>query len=130
MNAPTALSDALRTGSRPLHTQAERTGVMAALLRGTLDLAGYARLLSALHAVKSVVSANPIGLLFDFFNAEYERAMSTTSTVGIGGSTISSTNDYTDESERSANLDVFYRYYPSGSPFAGRISVRKLVSRP
>ena len=68
---------------------------------------------------KSVVSANPIGLLFDFFNAEYERAMSTTSTVGIGGSTISSTNDYTNESERYANLDVFYRYYPSGSPFEG-----------
>lgn len=51
MNAPTALSDALRTSTRPLHTQAERTGVMAALLRGALDLAGYARLLAALHAV-------------------------------------------------------------------------------
>jgi len=51
MTTSAALSEALRTGTRTLHTQAERTGVMAALLRGTLDLAGYARLLAALHAV-------------------------------------------------------------------------------
>ena len=50
MTAPT-LSESLRAGTRTLHTQAERTGVMAALLRGELDLAGYARLLAALHAV-------------------------------------------------------------------------------
>jgi heme oxygenase len=51
MMAATPLSEALRGGTRALHTQAERTGVMAALLRGQLDLAGYARLLAALREV-------------------------------------------------------------------------------
>lgn len=50
MTIPT-LSEALRAGTRSLHTEAERTGVMAALLRGQLDLAGYARLLAALREV-------------------------------------------------------------------------------
>lgn len=36
---------------------------------------------------QNVISANPLGLLLDFFNAEYERAINPTSTVGIGGST-------------------------------------------
>jgi heme oxygenase len=51
MTAAIALSEALRSGTRHLHTEAERTGVMAALLRGQLDLAGYARLLAALREV-------------------------------------------------------------------------------
>lgn len=51
MTTPPALSEALRGGTRTLHTDAERTGVMAALLRGQLDLAGYARLLAALREI-------------------------------------------------------------------------------
>jgi heme oxygenase len=51
MTEPVALSEALRSGTRALHTQAERSGVMAALLRGQLDLAGYARLLAALREI-------------------------------------------------------------------------------
>lgn len=51
MTTSVPLSEALRSGTRALHTQAERTGVMAALLRGQLDLAGYARLLAALHEI-------------------------------------------------------------------------------
>ncbi len=68
---------------------------------------------------QNVVSANPIGLLFDFFNAEYERTTGATSTVGIGGSTFSAEDDFSGESERYMNLDVFYRYYPSGKTYEG-----------
>ena len=51
MTSSVSLSDALRSGTRELHTEAERTGVMASLLRGQLELAGYARLLAALREV-------------------------------------------------------------------------------
>lgn len=57
MTTPATLSEALRSGTRTLHTQAERTGVMAALLRGQLDLAGYARLLAALREVYAALEA-------------------------------------------------------------------------
>ena len=66
---------------------------------------------------RNVISANPIGLLANIFNAEYERVISPTSTIGFGGST-SSFEDYLDEptSEyatiRYINSDVFYRFYP------------------
>ena len=38
---------------------------------------------------RNVISANPIGLLANIFNAEYERVISPTSTIGFGGSTSS-----------------------------------------
>jgi hypothetical protein len=60
-----------------------------------------------------VISANPFGLLFSFFNAEYERRMSMTSTAGIGGSTVRM------DGSRYVNADVFWRFYPGGTPFAG-----------
>ena len=41
----------LRTDTRALHTEVERTGVMRLLLRGQLDRAGYCALLRTLHAV-------------------------------------------------------------------------------
>ena len=38
---------------------------------------------------RNVISANPIGLLANIFNAEYERVITPTSTIGFGGSTSS-----------------------------------------
>ena len=40
---------------------------------------------------KNVISANVIGLLTNTFNAEFERVISPTSTIGFGGSTASTT---------------------------------------
>jgi hypothetical protein len=60
-----------------------------------------------------VISANPFGLLFNFFNAEYERRISMTSTAGLGGSTLRL------DGSRYVNADVFWRFYPGGTPFAG-----------
>lgn len=62
---------------------------------------------------KQVVSANPFGLLIELFNAEFERAISETSTAGFGGSTFSR------GSERYINADVFFRYYPGVGAFQG-----------
>ena len=71
---------------------------------------------------KNVISANPFGLLLEFFNAEYERAISESSTIGIGGSTFSTEVDdpfVEPRDERYLNADVFYRFYPSGQPLNG-----------
>ena len=35
---------------------------------------------------QQVISANPFGLLVDFFNVEFERKVSRSTTAGIGGS--------------------------------------------
>lgn len=62
---------------------------------------------------RQVISANPFGLLLEWFNGEYERTVSESATAGVGGSFFSSDdNDY-------LNADVFYRYYPQGRPHDG-----------
>ena len=67
---------------------------------------------------KNVVSANPFGLLLTWFNAEYERAVGETMTLGVGGSTFEDEND-SGVDDRYTNADVFFRYYPSGRPLDG-----------
>ena len=93
---------------------------------------------------QQVLSANPFGLLLEFFNVEYERVISETSTIGFGGSTLKNDHDIypeppiigTDEfgfpiydwanepdpiteTDRYINFDVFWRFYPSGNPLVG-----------
>jgi len=93
---------------------------------------------------QQVFSANPFGLILQLFNAEYERIISKTSTIGFGGSTLAIDNEVyqeppvigTDEfgypiydwnnepdaiieTDRYVNLDVFWRFYPSGNPLVG-----------
>lgn len=74
------------------------------------------------HGYQQVVSANPFGLLLKLFNAEYERAVSESATIGIGGS-YASDDDEDDfgvaQETNYINADVFGRFYPSGSPFEG-----------
>ncbi len=64
-------------------------------------------------AHQQVISANPFGLLFELFNAEYERVVTGSSTAGVGGSTGSS------EGETYLNADLFWRFYPQGTPLEG-----------
>ena len=72
---------------------------------------------------RNVISANPFGLLFELFNAEYERVISRTSTIGFGGSTIANERETygADEPEsrvethRYVNFDVFWRFYPGSN---------------
>ena len=62
---------------------------------------------------QQAISANPFGLMLDFFNAEFERAVSDSATAGAGGSFLSRNGD------DYVNADAFYRYYPSGKPLEG-----------
>lgn len=61
----------------------------------------------------NVLSANPLGLLFGYYNGEYERAISTTSTVGLAGAYFSVDDD------ELAVVEAKFRYYPQARPFAG-----------
>ena len=99
---------------------------------------------STVSGRQSVISANPFGLLFQLFNAEYERVISETSTIGFGGSTLriedetypeppiigtdewglpiydwANEPDPITETDRYINFDVFWRFYPSGNPLVG-----------
>ena len=87
---------------------------------------------------RNVISANPFGLLFELFNAEYERVISRTSSIGFGGSTIKNetygeppiigTDEYgypiydwdnhpepRYETHQYVNFDVFWRFYPGSN---------------
>lgn len=61
----------------------------------------------------NLVSANPIGILFEWFNGEYEHAFS--STVSLAGAASS----YDFEDARYAAVDGIIRYYPSGRALRG-----------
>lgn len=62
---------------------------------------------------QQVISANPFGLLLEFFNAEYERVVSESSTAGVGGSFAQFNN------ETYFNGDLFWRFYVQGTPLEG-----------
>lgn len=74
---------------------------------------------------QQVISANPFGLLLEFFNAEYERIVTASSTAGFGGSTFSESDI------RYVNADAFWRFYPSGTlldgwAFGAKVGVTRL----
>jgi hypothetical protein len=59
------------------------------------------------------VSANPFGLVFGWFNAEYERKLTPAATWGVSGSMF----DFDLFEYRNANALV--RYYPQGAALKG-----------
>ena len=61
-----------------------------------------------------VLSANPFGLMFEWFNADYERKINESSTWGLSGSFLSLGDD-TDY----LNTQMAYRYYPQGAALTG-----------
>jgi hypothetical protein len=62
-----------------------------------------------------VISANPLLLLFEWFNAEYERKLNNTTTAGFSGGWIS----LDDGDDDYVNLTGFVRYYPQGAALTG-----------
>jgi hypothetical protein len=95
---------------------------LAAALSIGLALTALPRTLGAQDAepgYRNVVSANPFGLVLLWFNAEYERALNTSSTLGFGGSYISAGVDETDDEEEYLNADLFWRFYPSAEVYDG-----------
>jgi hypothetical protein len=62
-----------------------------------------------------VLSANPFGLMFNWFNADYERKINESSTWGVSGSFFSFGGDDADY----VNVQAAYRYYPQGAALSG-----------
>ena len=60
-----------------------------------------------------IVSANPFGLIFGWFNAEYERRLTPATTWGVSGSML----DVELFEYRTAN--ALLRYYPQGAALKG-----------
>jgi hypothetical protein len=62
---------------------------------------------------RQTISANPFGLLLEWFNAEFERKIGSSTTLGVSGSTTAWGDvDLT-------NGNVFLRYYPQGAALTG-----------
>lgn len=59
---------------------------------------------------RNVISANPLLLMFEWFNAEYERWASPTSTFGFRGSLVT-----IDDNDEYFSGRAFFRYYPNGA---------------
>jgi hypothetical protein len=59
------------------------------------------------------ISANPFGLMLEWFNAEYERKISESVTWGVSGSSLG----LGDAAYRRGN--VLFRYYPQGAALTG-----------
>jgi uncharacterized protein DUF3575 len=62
---------------------------------------------------KQTVSANPFLLMFSVFNVEYERKLTTATTLGASTSILG----FDDATYR--NVSAFYRYYPQGHALSG-----------
>jgi len=74
---------------------------------------------AAQEPARNAISANPFGLLLELFNAEYERVITESATLGVGGSFGQWDNDFSGEEETYANGDAFFRFYPQGNPLEG-----------
>jgi hypothetical protein len=105
--------------------------VVAALAVGSVTTA---QAQEAPAPYRNVISANPFGLLLEFFNIEYERVLAETFTGGVGGSMFPGDEDAdSTDSGNYVNVDVFWRFYPSGRPldgwaFGAKIGLTRLPS--
>jgi hypothetical protein len=90
-------------------------------LAGAIALVAFASVASAQRvdgdrsgmARVNLISANPIGLLFEWYNGEYERATSSTTSLAVAASRF----DFDDANYTS--LDAIGRYYPAGKALRG-----------
>ncbi len=64
-------------------------------------------------AYNQTISANPFGLMFKWWNVEYERKLSDSQTFGVSGSRFDLGNGELDRGT------IFYRYYPQQAALTG-----------
>jgi hypothetical protein len=66
----------------------------------------------------NVLSINPFGFLFEWYNLEYEHAFSSTASwaIGVGHINIGDIDDDDDEEIAYTSADVKLRYYPGEAP--------------
>ncbi len=60
----------------------------------------------------NLVSANPVGLLFEWYNGEFEHAITPTISLAVAASSY-------DFDERYSSVDGIVRYYPSAKALRG-----------
>ena len=72
-------------------------------------------------AKKQVLSVQPITAMFTVYSAEFERALSQSVTLGVGGTFLGADDEEEggDASLSYTSTDVKLRYYPGASPFQG-----------
>lgn len=100
--------------------------LLLALLAATPSTAtaqgGLARMLLAPASTAGnptqVFSANPVGLVMDFYNFEYELRVADAVTAG-GGASHRGWYLFGEAEKPRLNGDVFVRYYPGGRAFNG-----------
>lgn len=61
----------------------------------------------------TLISANPIGLLFEWYNGEIEHAVAPKVSIAVAGSRFDAWDD------RYENVDGILRYYPAGRAING-----------
>ena len=64
---------------------------------------------------KQMVTANPIGIVFGWFNAEYERKITESTTWGVSASRLT----FFDDDFTYSNGSALLRYYPQGAALTG-----------
>ena len=89
------------------------TCLLASLVPGRVQAQDEGSRAPILH--NQVISANPFLLLAEWFNVEYERKISPTTTIGIAGSRISVDGGNADYK----SLNGLLRYYPQGAALSG-----------
>ena len=62
----------------------------------------------------NVFSINPFGFLFEWYNAEFEHAFSSTATWSVGIGHLKFGDDEDDDETSYTSGDIKLRYYPSG----------------
>ena len=92
-----------------------RLALLSAAIAATATTASAQRVEETRSGIPRVnlVSANPIGILFEWYNGEYERALS--STVSLAAAASAYDIDNTDYQ----SIDGILRYYPSGRAIRG-----------
>jgi hypothetical protein len=64
---------------------------------------------------QQTLSANPFGMMFEWYNGEYERKVSPKSTVGVSASGFALDGGDADY----VNVAAFYRFYPQAAALSG-----------
>src|SRR5687768_5793817 len=90
-----------------------RTAFLGAAMFALVASTAYAQDTKAPVPHNQTISANPFGLMAGWFNAEYERKLTASTTIGVSGSKFSM---------GGADLqrgNVLVRYYPQGAALTG-----------
>ena len=84
-----------------------------ALVVATLAAASLPAQIVDVPVQSNVLSLNPFGFLFEWYNLEYEHAFSSTATWSLGVGHIKLGDDNDDDETSYTSADIKLRYYPS-----------------